>query len=64
MGSEPILSVRRFINIDTIFNFDGGFDGHWHGDGSVNRPLTVSIKMRHKVVGTDAYKSLANKHYN
>ena len=56
MGLEPMLSVKRFV--------DCGFDGHWHGDGSVNRPLTVSKNMRHKVVGTDAYKSLANKHYN
>ena len=30
MGTEPILSIKRSISIDTMINFDG--DGERHGD--------------------------------
>ena len=31
MGTEPILSVKRRVSIDTMVNFDGHGDGDGHG---------------------------------
>ena len=34
MGTEPILSVKRSVSIDTMINFDSDGDGHGDGDGT------------------------------
>ena len=39
MGSEPILSVKWSISIDTIVNFDGDGDGHGDEDGTCKQAL-------------------------
>ena len=39
MGSVPILSVKRSINIDRMINFDGDGDGHGDGDGTCKKTL-------------------------
>ena len=42
MGSEPILSVKQSISIDTMIKFDGDIDGHEDGDGMCKQALTLS----------------------
>ena len=39
MGTEPILSVKRSISIDTMLNFDGDRDGDGDGDGTCKQAL-------------------------
>ena len=41
MGTEPILSIKRPISIDTMLNFDGDGDGHGVGDGASKQALKV-----------------------
>ena len=36
LGSEPILSVKQSVSIDTMLNFDGDRDG----DGTCKQTLT------------------------
>ena len=46
LGSEPILSVKRTVTIDTMIQFDGDIDGHGDGDGTCKqalRPFTFGI---------------------
>ena len=43
MGTEPILSVKRSISIDTMINFDVDGDGHGHGDSRCKQALRVEI---------------------
>ena len=44
MGSEPILSVKQSVTIDTMINFDGDGDGRgyvrWYG----KRALMLSLR--------------------
>ena len=46
MGTEPILSVKRSVSIDTIVNFDGGGDGHRDGDGTCKQAFSL-LKQAH-----------------
>ena len=39
MGTEPILSVKRSVSIDTMINFDGDEEGHGDGDGTCKQAL-------------------------
>ena len=41
MGSEPILSVKRSISIDTMIKFDGDVDGQGEGDGICKQALRL-----------------------
>ena len=34
MGTEPILSIKWSVSIDTMINFDGDGDGRGYGDGT------------------------------
>ena len=45
MDSEPNLSIKRSITIDTMLNFDGDSDGHGDGDGMCNGPFTCTISV-------------------
>ena len=45
MGSEPILSFKWSVTIDTMLNFDGDFDGHGHGDGTRKQALILFIVL-------------------
>ena len=38
MGTEPILSIKRSVPIDTMINFDGDSDGDGYG---VNIPFFI-----------------------
>ena len=38
MGTEPILSIKRSISIETMLNFDGDGDG----DGNCKHALTTT----------------------
>ena len=38
---QPTLTVKVFIPIGTMLNFDGDFDGH--ADGHVTRKQTLNI---------------------
>ena len=40
MGSEPNLSAKLSVTIDTIVNFDSDFGGHWNGDGTYIQAFT------------------------
>ena len=61
MGSEPNLSVKWCLTIDTMLNFDGDFDGYGHGDGtckglftrtvSVSVSVSITVKVYHCVNG-------------
>ena len=46
MGTEPFLSVKRSVSIDTIVNFDGGGDGHRDGDGTCKQAFSL-LKQAH-----------------
>ena len=37
MGTEPILSIKRSVSIDTMINFDGDADG----DGTCKQAFTL-----------------------
>ena len=39
IGSEPNLSAKRSVTIDTMINIDSDGDGHGHGDGMCKRVL-------------------------
>ena len=39
MGTEPILSIKRSISIDTMINFDSDADGD--GDGTCKKAFTL-----------------------
>ena len=39
MGTEPILSIKQSVSIDTMINFDGDRDGHGYGDGTCKQAL-------------------------
>ena len=41
MGTEPILSVKQSISIDTMINFDVDGDGHGHGDSTCKQALNL-----------------------
>ena len=41
MVSEPIVSVKRAISIDTMVNFDGDGDGHGNSDGTCKQAIMV-----------------------
>ena len=41
MGSEPILSIKWSISIDTMINFDGDGDGHGYGDGTCKQTFIL-----------------------
>ena len=41
MGTEPNLSIKRSISIDTMINFDSDRDGHGDGDGTCKQALKV-----------------------
>ena len=43
MGTEPILSVKRSVSIDTMINFDGDRDGYLDGDGTCKQALNTII---------------------
>ena len=45
MGSEPILSVKRSISIDTMLNFDPDCDGQGDSDGTCKQ--TARIEKKH-----------------
>ena len=57
MGTEPILSVKRSISIDTMINFDVDGDGHGHGDSRCKQALRVEIPY----VWTTPYTLLINR---
>ena len=42
MGTEPILSVKRSVSIDTMINFDGDGDGHGDRDGTCIQAFSSS----------------------
>ena len=45
MDSEPNLSVKWSISIDTMLNHDGDFDGQGHGDTTCKRgPCGLTIQ--------------------
>ena len=39
LGSEPILSIKRFVSIGTMLNVDGDCDCDGHGDGTCKQAL-------------------------
>ena len=39
MGTEPILSVKWTVSIDTMINFDCEGDDHGDGDGTCKQAL-------------------------
>ena len=41
MGTEPILSGKWSVSIDTMINFDGDGDGYGDGDGMCKQALKV-----------------------
>ena len=44
LGTEPILSIKRFVSIDTMINFDGDGDG----DGTCKQYEDVRNKRSEK----------------
>ena len=40
-GTEPILSIKQSISIDTMINFDGDGDGHGDGDGTCKQAFRI-----------------------
>ena len=46
MGTEPILSVKQFISIDTMINFDCDGNGHGDGDGTCKQAFTTREFLR------------------
>ena len=50
MGTQPILSAKWSVSIDTMINFDVDGDGHGQGDGTCKqaiRPLRSQSKSSH-----------------
>ena len=43
MGTEPILSIKESISMDTMINFDGDGDGHGDGDGTYKQALRLRL---------------------
>ena len=39
MDTEPILSIKQSVSIDTMLYFDGDGDGHGDGDGTCKQTL-------------------------
>ena len=39
LGSEPILSIKRFVSIGTMLNVDSDYDCDGHGDGTCKQAL-------------------------
>ena len=45
MGTEPILSIKRSVSIDTMINFDGDGDGHGNVDGTCKQAFILSSSL-------------------
>ena len=43
MGSEPNLSVKQSVTIDTVINFDSGSDGHRHVNGTCKQAFRLAF---------------------
>ena len=43
MGSEPILSIKRPVSIDTIINIDGDGDGYGYREGACKQALNDTM---------------------
>ena len=43
MGSEPNLSVKQSVTIDTVINFDCGSDGHRHVNGTCKQAFRLAF---------------------
>ena len=57
MDSEPILSVKRSVSIDTL---TGLVMAHWYEDGTSKQTFTTSKKMQKKLlVVTEIFKFLS-----
>ena len=51
MGTEPILSIKRSVSIDTMINFDSDGDGHGDGDGTCKQASKGACTLRFHVQG-------------
>ena len=43
LGTEPNVSIKRSVSIDTMINFDGDGGGHGDEDGTCKQALNEKI---------------------